>query len=148
MRLAADSNGTFACGTLPADASCTFAPASLNVTSASSAQTSTLTFSTKATTSAGLTKGPGKTYVPEISSALLLLPLSFRKRLRKLAARHLFWTGSLIFVFVLTASAGLCGITGCGSGGAASTPAGTYTVPVSITVSGSTTTLNLQIVVQ
>jgi hypothetical protein len=79
-------NVSFACGTLPADASCSFTPASLTFTSASGAQTSTLTFSTKLATSAAITHGLGKSYAPEIFAALLLLPLGFRRRLRKVAA--------------------------------------------------------------
>jgi hypothetical protein len=138
---------TFACGTLPADASCTFAPPTLTFTSSSSAQTSTLTFSTKATTSAALTHGPGKIYAPGILAALLLLPLSFRKRLRRLSVGRV-WTASLLLLFTITAAAGLLGITGCGASGSNSTPAGTYSVPVTITAGTSTSSLSLTIVVQ
>ena len=145
-----DYTGTvnFSCGTLPADASCTFAPPTLTFTASSSAQTSTLTFSTKATTSAALTHGPGKIYAPGILAALLLLPLSFRKRLRKLSASRV-WTASLLLVFALAGTAGLLGITGCGgSGPANTTPAGMYTVPVTIAVGSSSSTLNVTVIVQ
>lgn len=140
---------TFACGTLPADASCSFAPTTLNFTSASSAaQTSTLTFSTKATASAALTNGPGRSIGPTIFAALLLIPFRFRKRLRKVSARPRFGAEMLLVLFVLTATAGLITISGCGSSGPAATPAGTYTVPVTITAGSSTSTVSLTIVVQ
>jgi hypothetical protein len=146
-----DYSGTvsFACGTLPAHASCAFAPTTLTFASASSAQTSTLTVSTKATTSAALTYAPGKIYAPGILAALLLLPLSFRKRLRKLAAGRGVWTGSLLLLLVMTATVGLLGVTGCGgASGSASTSAGSYTIPVMITAGATTSTLNVNVVVQ
>ena len=142
-------NVTFACGTLPANASCTFAPSTLSFTSASSAaQTSTLTFSTQLTTSAALTKTPGKTYIPEIFMALLLFPLSFTRRRRKVAARYRFGGGLVLFLFAMAAMAGLFGVTGCGGSGSTTTQAGTYAVPVTITAGTSTSTLNVMIVVQ
>lgn len=139
---------SFACGTLPADASCSFAPASLTFTSASGAQTSTLTFSTKLATSATTTHGPGKNYAPEIFVALLLFPLGFRKHFKKVAARYHFGGGLMLLLFMVTATAGLFAVTGCGSSGPATTAAGTYTVPVMITAGTSTSTLTLTVMVQ
>ena len=139
---------SFACGTLPADASCSFAPASLTFTSASGAQTSTLTFSTKLATSAASTHGPGRSYAPEVFAGLLLFPLGFRKRLRKLVAQYHLGGGLMLLLFIVTATCGLLAVTGCGSSGAPSTPAGTYNVPVTVTAGSATSTISLTVVVQ
>ena len=142
---------TFACGMLPADASCSFAPASLTFTSASGAQTSTLTFATTPATSAAITHGPKRSYAPEIFAALLLFPLGFRKRLRKVAASYRFGGGLLLLLFIAIATTGLLTVTGCSSSGnpaSTATAAGTYTVPVTVTAGTTMSTLNVTVVVQ
>jgi hypothetical protein len=142
---------TFACGMLPADASCSFAPASLTFTSASGAQTSTLTFATTLATSVAITHGSGRSYAPEIFAALLLFPLGFRKRLRKVAASYRFGGGLLLLLFIAIATTGLLTVTGCSSSGSpasTATAAGTYTVPVTVTAGTTMSTLNVTVVVQ
>ncbi len=125
---------TLACSGLPANASCGLSPASLTFTSsASSAQTSKLTISTNSKTNAA-------------SAAFLLLPLAGLGTLFALRRRG-FHPGLLLLVFVFS-SAGFVGLSGCGDSGK-KTPAGTYTVPVTVTpASGTATTLSLSLVVQ
>ena len=80
--------------------------------------------------------------------ALLLFPLSFTRRRRKVAARYRFGGGLVLFLFAMAAMAGLFGVTGCGGSGSTTTQAGTYAVPVTITAGTSRSTLNVMIVVQ
>jgi hypothetical protein len=142
---------TFACGTLPASASCSFSPSSLTFTSASSAtQSTTLTISTVSTV-ALLEGAPGRDVDAAIFAALLLLPFGFNRRIRKL------YRGSPLSAIVLCGallgSVAVLGLTGCGSSGSfgptqTTTPAGSYSVPVVITNNGATTTVTVQLTVQ
>ena len=135
---------TFACGTLPSAAACTFSPTTLSFTGANTAQSSTLTFST--TTTTGMLNQPsvfGRTAMTVVV-ALLLMPLGFARRSRK-AVRGA--------VFALLLSVGLvAGLSGCSSSASGkttlTTPAGTYTVPVTVTAGGVASTINLSVVVQ
>ena len=141
---------TLACGTLPAHLSCTFAPASVSFTGTGAAQTSTLTIGTTATTSAALLVPaiPGSPTTPLIFSAVAFFPLlgfgglaAFRRRRSGSHSVRL-----LVLLAMLSAGATL-GLTGCG-GNDNKASAGTYTVPVNVTASGSTSTLNLTVIVQ
>jgi hypothetical protein len=146
---------SFACGSLPSSASCGFSPASLTFASASNASQSTvLTVSTNASIVGKLHPlpfGPNGRNHPGITFAvLLILPLAFTRRGRRLLPRY----GGISMVLCLSALVGLGVLCGCGGGSgtpaaAATTPAGTYSI--GITVSGAPTgtpALNLQINVQ
>jgi hypothetical protein len=123
---------SFACGTLPTYASCSFAPAKLTFTSSTqTAQTSTLTFST--TQALGMLQPaiPGRSSLAPISLALGLplglLAFGFGRKGRRL--RKL-----LSLVLVFAASASLVAVSGCfASAAPPTTAAGTYTVPITIT---------------
>lgn len=132
-------NVTFACGTLPASATCTFAPASLAFSPTNAMQSTTLTINTT-TAHAMLNTAPLARTLGGIAFALLLLPLT-RLRNRKSLQRLL-----LILVAVAAAST----LSGCGGSGSSvnTTPAGTYSVPVTITAGTASSTLNLNVVVQ
>ncbi len=139
-------NVTFACGVLPASASCSFAPATLAFNATTTAQSTTLTFSTLSTT-AQLERGPlGKT-LTSLAFALLLLPFSTIRRR---------WSGlrkvCLLPLLLIAATIGIAGLTGCGGSTPSSTPAttppGSYTVPVVVTAGTSASTINLTITVQ
>jgi hypothetical protein len=121
----------FTCGTLPTNATCSFAPTKLTFTAATQTpQTTTFTFGT--IQSAGLSQPlfPGRGIAP-ISLALglpfgLLLGFGYRSRRRQF--RH------LGLVLALTAMAVVAGLSGCSSkNNFANTPAGTYTIPVLVT---------------
>lgn len=142
-------SATFACGTLPAHLSCTFAPASLSFTGSSAAQSSTLTVGTTASTSTALLAParPGSHPAPLIFSAFAIFPLigfgglaAFRRRSRHPSLRL------LVLLAMLSAGAAL-GLTGCG-GNDNKAARGTYTVPINVTANGSTSTLNLTVIVQ
>ncbi len=139
-------NVTFACGVLPASASCSFAPATLTFNGTNTAQSSTLTFSTLGTT-AQLERGPlGKT-LAGVAFALMLLPFG-TMRLRFSGLRKVY----LVPLLLIAATIGIAGLTGCGGSTPSSTPAttppGSYTVPVVVTAGTSASTINLTVTVQ
>ncbi len=129
---------SFGCGTLPQFAHCLFAPATLTFTASQTPQTTTLTISTNNTTTGMLRRTEG---LSKIVAATLFLPLGLLGFAARRKPRL-----TLLVLFVML-SAGALGLTGCG-GASTTTPAGSYTVPVVATVSGVTTTLNLQVTVQ
>jgi hypothetical protein len=138
----------FACGTLPSKVTCVFAPASLTVSSAS-AQNTTLTIGTTGTAAASLRHGPGRTLLPEILVAMILLPLGFTRRiLRARKAGSPWLLGLLLLTTASLAAAGMLGLAGCGGSSKSSTPAGVYSIPINVTSGGTTVPLNLSITVQ
>jgi hypothetical protein len=139
---------TFACGALPSDASCVFAPTTLTFAEASNTpQSSTLTLSTALIKHALLQRTPRRPNLPldsAIFTAFLLLPFGLTRRARQARANLKPWTLALLLVLSLGAVASL---TGCGSNGPATTPAGTYSVPVTVS-GGATGSVTLSITVQ
>ena len=136
----------FACGVLPAYASCTFAPSALTFSGTSTAQTTTLTFNTKSTTSALLHREHFGSGASEVLAASLFLPIGllglvFRRR--KISLRSLGLPALLVAL-----SIAVLGASGCAGSSTPTTAPGTYSVPVTATVNGTTTTLNLSITVQ
>lgn len=132
------SAGTFtysyACGTLPSYALCTFNP---TTTTAAAGNTGyvTITISTGKATSARRNAPAGWMEAP-LSYAFLLLPLLVARRRRKVLTLLV-----LLMVAILAvsgcASAGLSSSSGSsGSGTSGTTPAGTYSIPVTVTTSG------------
>ncbi|MGB7137652.1 MAG: putative Ig domain-containing protein [Acidobacteriaceae bacterium] len=140
----------FSCGTLPAHVSCTFTPPSITLTAGGATQTATLTVSTDATQSALLALPFGPHGLGQIDAALALwLPCPlvvmsgiFRKRQRR-KSTHWIWLGLLVLGM---ASVGqLCG---CGGGNSNDARPGTYSIPVTLTLSnGAAQTVNATIVV-
>ena len=137
---------TFSCGTLPSNASCSFSPATITFSASGTAQTSTLTFSTQAA-HALLERDPLAQRISEVLAATLLLPMGlagFACRRHRL--------GLFLLLIVMTgAAAGLTGCGGSGNNGTSSsptTPTGSYTVPVIVTVNGTSSTTSLSVVVQ
>ena len=142
---------TFSCGTLPARVSCTFAPPSLTFAAGGGAQTDTLTVNTAASTNAMVVSPMNSGGSRSVFLAMLLwLPGSlgalagvFRRNLkRRLASRLLIiaiiWSG--------LAAVGVC--TGCG-GSSSDAQAGTYSIPVTITLAnGNTQTISATVTVQ
>jgi hypothetical protein len=136
---------TYACGTLPTYALCTFSPTSLTAAAGVTGYVGVSISTGKST--ATLNGGPTKHLVSPLYFALLLLPLSLARRRRK---------AFTMLVLLLVAALALSGCASAGlsssgsSGGAGSgktTPAGTYTVPVTVTSSGISHTVNLTLTV-
>jgi hypothetical protein len=130
---------TFACGTLPSAASCSFAPATLTFTGGATAQTSTLTFST--TSARAALERPMDRRLPMVAFAgLLLLPLATRRRRLK----------GILLMLIMLGSLATLAVSGCGSSGSltTNTPAGAYSVPVTLTGATATNPLTLQVTVQ
>jgi hypothetical protein len=139
---------TFACGSLPANAVCVFNPASetLNagVTGNVLAQVSTGGIEV----SARLRKARWWGVAPIVCCMLLLPP--GRKKARR-AVQAAIWVALLT---VLVGGVGSCASSGGGSGGGVSaetggltTPAGTYTIPVTVTSTGVSHTATLTLTV-
>jgi hypothetical protein len=138
----------FSCGTLPSLVTCSFAPTSLTVASATP-QTTMLTIGTTGTTTAFLNNGPSGTVLPGILAALILLPLGFMRRVLRTRKAGSPWLACLLLLAGATlAAAGMLGMAGCGGSSKPSTPAGTYSIPITVTSGGTTVPLNLSITVQ
>jgi len=138
---------TFTCGTLPTAASCTFAPTSLVFSGSNTAQSTTLTIATSMTT-AGFNLIPGLNTATGVFAALLLFPLGFARR-RKQYRRWL--KGALLLVMLSLSSAAIVGLTGCSSSAGpttTTTPAGSYSIVVTITAPNANSTITLPITVQ
>jgi hypothetical protein len=143
---------TFACTGLPSEATCAFAPASLNV-AAGASETSVLTIGTKAASSSASLRADarhtdGRRFVPGLGAVAMAGLLCF-----VLPRRRGRW---LVLLMVLGLGA-MAGLNGCGGGGSSSapppptdpgTPVGTSNVTVTATaVSGSTTVTHTMTVV-
>jgi len=140
---------TFACGTLPASASCSFAPSSLVFSAASSSQQSTLLSIETAATVARFEPPAVPRTTNMVFVALLLLPLGFSRRLRRIYRTRGTLFSSTLLLAALLGSATLLGLSGCGHSATQTTVApGTYTIPVVVTTNGTTTTVNIALTVQ
>ena len=138
---------TFSCGPLPTAASCTFAPTSLVFSGSNTAQSTTLTIATSLTT-AGYNLIPGFHTATGIVAALLLFPLGFARR-RKQFGRYL--NGAILMAMITLSSAALLGLTGCSSSAGpttTTTPAGSYSIVVTITAPNANSTITLPVTVQ
>ena len=137
---------TLKCGTLPSYAACSFSPSSVTV-AADSTGAPTLHITTSQSSSSALRPaflGGWQPLSPIF--AIVLLPLAWRGRRRLILP---------VLGTVLMAAAGMtaCSSSGGGSGGTPpppvthTTPAGTYSIPVTISASGVQHTVTLTLVV-
>ena len=130
------STGTFTyqCGSLPARASCVFNPASLTVP-ANAAGNMTLQIVTGQSASASVRPATPWRVFP-VSLAMALLPLAFRRRRKNLFLALIF----LGMTVGLSSCSGAGGIvassTPPGNPGSSVTPAGTYSIPVTVSADG------------
>jgi hypothetical protein len=124
---------TFACGNVPQNAICEFTPQTLTITSNG---TSTTDFVLQ--TSGYAWTDPFKSGMPWLPAVLLAGWLAVQRRRGKRMS-------SLLIVLLLASCLG--GAMGCSSRQAVFTPAGTYTVPVTVSTLGSTQTLEYTIAV-
>jgi hypothetical protein len=139
----------FSCGGLPANASCTFTPASLQL-GASQTASETMVVSTTAPSTNAQVKPLGLDgyFAGIAATGLLLLVAPLRRR----------WAKAVVVIAVLTLSLGTIGIvSGCGSGSKMTssplvpgTPMGTSTVKVTVvdSASSSSQTATITLVIQ
>jgi hypothetical protein len=136
---------TLACGTLPAQLSCSFTTTTLTLSSTNTVQSSTLTIATSSTATLYRPAVFGGREAPRVFAAMLfgpalggLLLTGFRRRKQ---------AGLRLLLLLLVLSSALLGMTGCGNNHNALT--GSYTVPVTLTASGGgASTISLQVVVE
>jgi hypothetical protein len=138
---------SFSCGTLPTYASCSFAPAKLTFTSSTqTAQTSTLTFSTTQATGMLRPELPGRGSGERISLALGI-PLG-------LLAFGFGWKGRKVRTLrnlccaLLFAAASIMALSGCAGSSPATSPVGTYSVPITVTDGTTSHTVSFSITVK
>jgi hypothetical protein len=139
---------TFACGTLPTAATCSFAPTTLSFTGSNTAQSTTLTVST--VTTAALERPAFGRASSGLVLAALLMPFGWTLRRRKQA-----WRSSLLLLALACSSLAVFGLSGCGGSSnttktptTVTTPAGSYTVAVTVTATGGNSALNIPLTVQ
>ena len=133
---------TFSCGTLPTAASCVFAPTTLTFSGNNVAQSSTLNISTVMTAALELPKFGA--HVGGIVAAFLLCPLGLglRRRNRR-------WGTGVLLALCILSSVALLSATGCAGGPkSVTTPAGSYTVVVTASATGSNNSINIPLTVQ
>jgi len=141
---------TFACGTLPSNALCLFNPSSQSL-GAGVQGNIIVEISTGSGSSARL-ESPGSKHsafwrVLPLACGLLLLPLGVWRRRRIFRA--------VVLAVLLAGGISSCTSSGGGTGGGGSggqgggsgTPAGTYTIPVNITSTGITQSVNVTLTV-
>ena len=137
---------TVACGTLPAHVSCSFSSSTLTFTGNNTPQTVQLTLNADTMTArlvrTNLNHAPGDLVLAAGSFPFLVLLSLAGIRRRRSALRM---AGSALTVLLLSAAA--VGITGC-SGDPNAAASGSYTIPVSVTSNGTTTSITLTLIVQ
>jgi len=140
---------TFQCGTLPANASCAFNPTTETLNAGVTGNVTVEIATGQSLTVARSYKPIGWGAIPVVCG-LLLLPLGWWKRRRALII------GAVLAI--LMGSVSSCASSGGGSGGgpgggtsgeaaANATPAGTYTIPVTVTSSGVQHSVNVTLTV-
>lgn len=136
---------TFTCGTLPAHAACTFNPSS-NVVAANSTGTEMVQIATSQT-SAQLERRGWLGGAMGVSLACGLLAVPFARRRRRLLALVLA-SLALVSIASCASSGGGGGSTPPSNPSSYNTPAGTYTIPLTVTADGVQHTVTLTLVVQ
>jgi hypothetical protein len=138
---------TFSCGSLPAHVSCTFAPPGLSIAAGSGSVTDTLTVSTDAPTTAFNRALPEKgSWAASFAWIPGSLTLLFVLRRRK---RYMPTTRYQVLCFFCAALTLLGTLSGCGRSSSPDAKAGTYQIPISLTLGGGVTqTVSATVIVQ
>jgi hypothetical protein len=131
---------TLACGNLPTEATCEFAPSSLNMGGATPSGAATLTVTVAAQRLAGLTGTEARSRMLTLAALLIGFPAlmcagNTRRKMRL-----------LLMPLVVVTSATIC-MSGCGGGTTKSSLSSTYSVPVTVSAEGLSHTLSLTLVV-
>jgi hypothetical protein len=146
----AQATYAFQCGTLPENALCLFSPASETI-GGSATGNATLEISTGQSIAAlrpGADSMPGRGGALPLLSGLLALPLVWRGRRKALLA--------VALLMILAGGVSSCGGSGGGVGGGSgsggggspgATPAGTYSIPVTVTSNGIEHSVTVTLVV-
>ena len=122
---------TLTCGNLPADASCSFSPSSSVAISGTTAQSTTLTISTSATTAA--VRDPFAVLNIFPAGALLMIGFMPRKNRKACQSLLLFMTLCFAVSMVTACGGGNHSTSNPGTPGTPGTPTGTYTITVNTT---------------
>jgi len=136
---------TFQCGTLPSHALCLFNPPSETLNSGVEGNVTVEIYTGDSGSSARAVSPFGRGALP-LACAVLLLPLGLWKRRKALLLGVL----AAIVASGVASCTGSGGVLGSGSGGqstGSSTPAGTYTIPVTVSSTGVTHSYNLKLTV-
>ncbi len=141
------SSGTFSfsCGTLPSNALCLFNPTTESLSAGVQGNVE-VEISTSSSSQARAERPPFLRVLP-LACGLILLPFSVRRR------RRMFLLA--VLAAILTTSVTSCTSSSGGSGGGGSggqsggsgTPTGTYTIPVNVTSTGITQSVNVMLTV-
>ncbi len=140
---------TLSCGTLPAKITCTFNPAT--VTLAGSTVADTLTIGTGSLAALSIPARPGSRSNAVETSLAILLPGSLLALFGLSRRRNLTLRTPLLVLLAVVALGAMGALSGCGNNnaGANATPAGTYTITVSVTGgTAATQSVPLNVVVQ
>ena len=136
---------TYACGTLPANAVCSFNPSTMTVNSGvTGSLTVSISTGRATTTSAHAPSGWGA--LP-LLCGVLLVPLALVRRRRALLQFVLLAVVVGAMASCSGSSGGTSGGGSGGSGGTSATPAGTYQIPVTVTSTGVSHTVTLTLTV-
>jgi hypothetical protein len=123
---------TFNCGTLPANAMCIFAP-STDVVAAGTTGYQTVQVATGLSSTSARSRGPAGWQLLSLACGLLMLPLAWRRR------RNALLLAALLAILVAGISSCL-GASGSSvsqpPAGPGATPAGTYSIPVTVQSNG------------
>lgn len=146
---------SFSCGTLPAHVSCTFAPTSVAITSSTITATDTLTINTAATSASAMHSAPhlfgqGSRIYSAMTFGLpgsLLALFGLKRRKQYPVLRRL-----LMLALFCLATVGIGALSGCGTSGDQNSTTGipgSYTVPVTLTLSAGTSQIvNATVIIQ
>jgi hypothetical protein len=139
------------CGTLPSYALCTFSPGTTTI-SGSVTGSETVKISTGQTTTSMLKHGEGAGRALALLSAFVAFPLLWRCRYRLLLVAALMailvsGATSCGGAGVLSNSSGSGGSGSGGASGSGTTPAGTYSIPVTVTSNGVQHSVTLTLIV-
>ncbi len=143
-----NGTATIACGTVPAHFTCSVAPSTITLDGSNVQQTAVISIGTAAMASLFLPARPGTAKSTEILAAVSVFPflgiVGLAAVRRRRAIRGLGLAGMLM---VLSLGA-VAGLSGCSSAPSNDAAPGTYTIPTTVTANGTTTTVNLTVVVQ
>jgi hypothetical protein len=130
----AQGSFTFACGTLPANALCLFSPTTETLSSGVQGDVQVQIYTGGSGLTAQAEPLPGLRALP-LLCGLLLLPVALWRR-RKLLFLALLAAVLAGGVSSCTSSGTIAGGGSGGAGSSSATPAGTYTIPVTVTAAG------------
>jgi hypothetical protein len=134
---------SFACGAIPNNASCSFNPPSESLNLGVEGNV-TAVIATSQSSSAAIANPRGSVRALRLLCGLLLLPLLVVRRRRLLVLGALL---AVVTVWAVSCTSSSGGTGGSPAGASGNTPPGTYTIPITITSTGVSHSLNLTLTV-